>query len=206
MLYGVKGWAFGVGLGLLASLPATAQAPAPVPAPAAGLKVAVVDIPQVLQGYKKRDVLQKEIESRVKSVEVQMEALRSQIKDLEEKLSSELVKNDQGMRDKLEIDLAKLKPDLEIQTRWRNIVNTRESTKAMRELFDDIKVAVDDVAKREGVDLVFQIVPPNPQGKGDVMEEIVRRPLLFFRKETVVELSDKVARQVNENLEKQPKK
>jgi outer membrane protein len=204
MFQGVKGWGFGVGLGLLASLPATAQAPAPVPA--AGLKIAVVDIPQVLQGYKKRDILQKEIETRVKSVEIQMEALRSQIKELEEKLTSELVKNDQGMRDKLEIDLAKLKPDLEVQTRWRNIVNTRESTKAMRELFDDIKVAVDEVAKREGVDLVFQVVPPNPQGKGDVMEEIVRRPLLFFRKETVIELSDKVSRQVNENLEKQPKK
>jgi len=204
MRQGVKGWAFGVGLGLLASLPATAQAPAP--APAAGLKVAVVDIPQVLQGYKKRDILQKEIESRVKAVEVQIEALRAQVKELEEKLSSDLVKNDQGMRDKLEIDLAKLKPDLEIQARWRNIVNTRESAKAMRELFDDIKVAVDDVAKREGVDLVFQVVPPNPQGKGDVMEEIVRRPLLFFRKETVVDLSDKVARQINENFEKQPKK
>ena len=204
MRQGVKGWAFGVGLGLLASLPATAQAPAP--APAAGLKVAVVDIPQVLQGYKKRDILQKEIESRVKAVEVQIEALRAQVKELEEKLSSDLVKNDQGMRDKLEIDLAKLKPDLEIQARWRNIVNTRESAKAMRELFDDIKVAVDDVAKREGVDLVFQVVPPNPQGKGDVMEEIVRRPLLFFRKEIVVDLSDKVARQINENFEKQPKK
>ena len=202
MRQGVKGWAFGVGLGLLASLPATAQAPAP--APAAGLKVAVVDIPQVLQGYKKRDLLQKEIESRVKSVEIQVEALRAQIKELEEKLSSELVKNDQGMRDKLEIDLAKLKPDLEVQTRWRNIVNTRESSKAMRELFDDIKVAIDEVAKREGVDLVFQVV--NPQGKGDVMEEIVRRPLLFFKKDTISDLSDKVARQVNENLEKQPKK
>jgi outer membrane protein len=204
MFQGVKGWLFGAGVGLLASLPATAQAP--VPPPAAGLKIAVVDIPQVLQGYKKRDILQKELEGRVKSVEIQIEALRSQVKELEEKLASDLVKSDQGMRDKLEIDLAKLKPDLEVQVRWRNIVHTRESQKAMRELFDDIKVAVDEVAKREGVDLVFQVVPPNPPGKGDVMEEIVRRPVLYFKKDTIADLTDKVSRQVNEMAERQPKK
>jgi outer membrane protein len=202
MRQAVTRWSMGVAAGLLAALPAAAQAPAP----AAGLRVAVVDVPQVLQTYKKRDLLQKEIETRVKSIEVQIEALRSQVKELEEKLASDLVKSDQGMRDKLEIDLAKLKPDLEVQLRWRNIVNTRESAKAMRELFDDIKVAVDEVAKREGVDLVFQVVPPNPPGKGDVMEEIVRRPVLYFKKETVADLTDKVSRQVNEMAERQPKK
>jgi|GEM_PF-4073564 len=200
----VPAWIALLGCALWAPAPATAQAPAPAPVP--GLRVAVVDVPQVLQNYKKRDVLQKGIEDRVKAVEIQIAATRSQIKDLEEKLSSELVKNDLGMREKLEIDLAKLKPDLEVQLRWRNIVNTRESSQAMRELFDDIKAAVDEVAKREGVDMVFQVVPPNPPGKGDVMEEIVRRPILYYKKEAVIDLTEKVSRQVNENYDKASKK
>ncbi len=194
-----KGGIVGLGLALLAPLAAAAQAPA-------GPRVAVVDVPQVLQTYKKRDVLQKAIEERVKSVVVQIDATKAQIKDLEEKLASDLVKNDQGMREKLEIDLAKLKPDLEVQLRWRNIVNARETSRAMRELFDDIKVAVDEVAKRESADLVFQVVPPNKHGEGDVMEEIVRRPLLYYRKDAVVDLTEKVTLQVNETYEKAPKK
>ena len=199
----VKGWALGLGWGLVTAV-AAAQAPAPAPA-AAAHKIAVVDIPQVLQSYKKRDNLQKGIEERVKAVEVQVVATRAQIKELEEKLGSELVQNDEGMKEKLEIDLAKLKPDLEVQLRWRKIVNARETAKAMRELFDDIKVAVDEVAKREDVDLVFQVVPPNPPGKGDVMEEIVRRPLLYYKKEAVVDLTEKITRQVNENYGKAAK-
>ncbi len=200
-----KGVALGLGWGLVAAV-AAAQAPAPAAAPAAAShKIAVVDIPQVLQSYKKRDVLQKGIEERVKAVEVQIAATRSQIKDLEEKLGSELVQNDVGMKEKLEIDLAKLKPDLEVQLRWRKIVNARETAKAMRILFDDIKAAVDEVAKRENVDLVFQVVPPNPPGKGDVMEEIVRRPLLYYKKEAVVDLTEKITRQVNENYGKAAK-
>jgi Skp family chaperone for outer membrane proteins len=200
MRHGVKGWAAGVGLGLLSALPAAAQAPA------GGLKVGIVDIQQVLSSYKKRDVLQKDFESRVKSVEIQIEALKSEIKDIEEKLSSEIAQKDQGLKDRLELDLAKKKPDLEVQLRWRSIVSARENAKAMRELIDDIKVGVEEVAKREGCDLVFQQLPPNPPGKGDVMDELIRRPVIFYRKEAVLDITDRVSRQVNESFEKQPKK
>ncbi len=200
MRHGILKWAMGVGMGLLSALPAAAQAPA------GGLKVGIVDIQQVLSSYKKRDVLQKDFETRLKSVEVQIEALKAEIKDIEEKLASEIAQKDQGLKDRLELDLAKKKPDLDVQLRWRTIVSARENAKAMRELIDDIKAAVEEVAKREGCDLVFQQLPPNPQGKGDVMDELIRRPILYYRKEAILDITDRVSRQVNEAYEKQPKK
>jgi outer membrane protein len=201
MRHAVKRWAMGVvGLGLLSALPAAAQAPV------GGVKIGIVDIQQVLSSYKKREILQKEFESKVKNVEIQIQALQSEIKDLEEKLGSEMAQKDQGLKDRLELDLAKKKPDLEVQLRWRSIVSARENGRAMRELIDDIKAAVEEVAKREGCDLVFQLLPPNPPNKGDVMDELIRRPVLYYRKDAILDISDRVVRQVNENYDKQPKK
>jgi outer membrane protein len=191
----VHGWAAGIGLGLLASGPLAAQAPA------AGVRIAVVDVPLVLQGYKKREVLLKEMEGRVKGVELQVEALRARIKELEEKIASDLAQKDPATREQLEIELAKTRPDLDVELRRRALVINRETAKAMRELFDDIKAGVDEVARREGVDLVFQVVPPSKPDV-NVQDEIVRRPVLYYKKDTVLDLTDRVVRQVNETYEK----
>jgi len=193
---GIVALALGVALG-------AAEA---APAPAGGPKIGVIDIPRAVQAYKKRDVLQKDIEANVKKIQLQVEALKGQIKDLEDKLASDLAQKDQEMRDKLEIDLAKLRPDLEVEIRHRNAVNNRETAKAMRLLFDDIKRVVDEVAQQENCDLVFQILPPNPEGKGDVMEEIIRRPLLYFKKDAVVDVTDRVVAALNAAYDKQPRK
>lgn len=187
------GWMTGAALGLVAGLPAMAQ-----------LKLAVVDVGQVIRQCKKREDLQKGIMEIVKVETNKIDALNDKIRNTQQQLDSDVAKKNLSIREGLEIELAGLPGQVEAQRRWAQIVNNIETAKAMRTLFEDVKKAVEEVAKADGYDLVSQVMsPPSADEQIDVLQEIVRKPVIYFKKETVTDITATVLAKVDLNHQMQ---
>lgn len=189
------GWLAGVGLGLLAGLSGMAQA---------GPKLGVVDVGQVIRQCKKREDKQKGIVERVKKEADKLDELNKQIEKVQSLLRGQQNPSDLEARQMWELQLAELRGKAEAQQRWVQIINNLETGRAMRELFDDVKKAVEEVATREKYDLVAQVMsPPNPDEAVDVLQEIVRKPVIYYNKQNVNDVTATVLAQVDMNFQKE---
>lgn len=190
------GWmtAFGVGLAGLFPLPVAAQAPA-----GTGLKVAVVDVSVAIRTYNKTKDLEARIKAKVEQEDIQLKALLQEIKDKEDQLKSKLTTENPEVGIRLQIELAGLKATFNARNEWKQQLQAREMGQAMRQLFDEVKAAIDEQATKGGYDLVVQVLEPIPPGSNvNVLEEITRRQALFVKKDTVPDLTKKVVDALND--------
>lgn len=149
--------------------------------PAQPTAIATVDIMSVIEGLNERDVLKAELESRT---EARQEQLNSVVKQLEA-LDADIQMLKQGtdqhrekMQEGIELQaLAKTRRDVLSQ-----IVSIDNGT-VMQKLFVKIETAVQDIAEREGYDIVlfddtsFEVPADSPNQ--DVVRAIITKSLIY---------------------------
>lgn len=170
------------------------QAPAPV-------TIASVDLAKLINGLQELKVRNEAQAARGKEMQSKLDDMKRQILAIEEQLKPEggIPKTDVRARmtkfsEKLELEsLMKARREAYMQ------MVDFDTGDLIRDLYAKVQVAVDELAKREGYDIVIlddrSISIPNPAGMDSVNEVIGKKRLLYAR--PGIDVTDKVMQAMN---------
>lgn len=166
-------------------------------------RVGVVDIPAVSERYLKTSELEAVFERRRAELTAERDAMRDKVDRTARSLSEEFKP---GTKEHLERrkQLAMLEAELQwlIEAQGRAI--EQELAGSLRMIFDDIRSAVAEVARRKGFDIVLaadQLPKEAPATTTQSRQQIILQKVLYWRPS--VDLTEDVIVQINAEYERQ---
>jgi len=135
------------------------------------LKVGYVDVVEVITNYDKAKDYDRLLNEKREKVEEDLSSQRETIKEMQKGLS--LLKDEEQEKQKEKIKQAV--EEYKRKEREAVLELRRERNEKMREVFDDIQTIIEDYAKKEGIDLIFNknVILYSGERVRDLTDEIV---------------------------------
>jgi len=152
----------------------------------ADTKVAVVNIPQVSDGYKKTADLEARFEGIRQKANLERKSISDRIERAQRSLQEELKPGTEAYRARLK-DLAVLQAELKWFTEVEGRRIEQGLAKSLREIFDDIHGVINTIATQRGLDIVLASDQLPTQGEYDpaqVRQQILIQKVLYWSPKT----------------------
>lgn len=181
---------------LIATLALTVAAPRMT---LAQTKVAVVNIPDVSDKYRKTGDLERRFESIRQQANKERQAIRDRIELTQRSLQEEVKPGSDAYRARLK-ELATLEAELKWFTEVEGQRIEQGLAQSLREIFDDIRSAIDSIATQRGLDIVIasdSLPEDGPGDPGQVRQQILMQKVLYWSPKT--DITQEVISHLNAN-------
>jgi Skp family chaperone for outer membrane proteins len=181
---------------LIATLTLTVAAPRIT---VAQTKIAVVNIPDVSDKYRKTGDLERRFESIRQQANKERQAIRDRIELTQRSLQEEVKPGSDAYRARLK-ELATLEAELKWFTEVEGQRIEQGLAQSLREIFDDIHTAIETIATQRGLDIVVasdSLPEEGPGDPGQVRQQILMQKVLYWSPKT--DITQEVISQLNAN-------
>ena len=186
----------GVGAGLCAGLLLGLSGPGY--SQAGPLKVGVINLKDVFDNYQKVKVFTQKLAEEGKAVGQEIELLQQELRQLQEKIEG--LKNvENKTKEDYELQFLQDKTKLDYLVKVNQDRFSRRLAERTSDFYNEIRKAVEDIAKAEGYDLVFKIDAPeieSDKSESLITQRINHRPLLYARAD--LDFTPKVVKVLND--------